>query len=68
MKLLRLSQHLALRCVEPDLPVTWRHGLAVYRSVIDDQSGKVTAMKIIRSSGFGRAHTPTVLTRKPPNY
>jgi TonB family protein len=46
------AQRLAIWCVEPDLPVTWHHGTAVYRFIVDYESGRVSDVLIIKSSGL----------------
>lgn len=46
------AQHLAVYCLEPDLPVTWHHGGGSYRFSIDYETGNVTEVRIIKSSGL----------------
>ena len=46
------AQRLATWCVEPNLPVTWHHGTAVYRFIVDYESGRVSDVQIIKSSGL----------------
>jgi TonB family protein len=46
------AQRLATWCVEPDWPVTWHHGTAVYRFIVDYESGRVNDVQIIKSSGL----------------
>lgn len=46
------AQRLAVKCVEPQLPPTWHHGKAVYRFIVDYESGDVTDVQIIKSSGI----------------
>jgi TonB family protein len=46
------AQHLAVYCVEPDLPVTWHRGSGSYRFNVDYETGRITEVKIVKSSGL----------------
>jgi TonB family protein len=46
------AQRLAIQCVEPHLPVTWHHGKALYRFIVDYESGHVIDVQVIKSSGL----------------
>ena len=46
------AQLLATYCVEPDFPVTWHRSSGVYRFIVDYETGDVTDVKIVKSTGL----------------
>jgi TonB family protein len=45
------ARRLAVYAPDPPQPVTWHHGTGTFRFIVDYETGKVTDVQIIKSSG-----------------
>jgi len=45
------ARRLAVYAPDPPQPVTWHHGVGVFRFIVDYDTGKVTDVQITKSTG-----------------